>query len=119
MKLLIFSLLASGAISAAVGEAGLKVKRSTACNCELYFGADRVFTNGIATSPGRITTKAYYSTSDGRGSQRIDPNPCRVTWDRGNNPTDCSTWKQYAGPNGGACPKSIQIKTRLHCGGID
>ncbi|CZT47989.1 uncharacterized protein RSE6_08626 [Rhynchosporium secalis] len=119
MKLLIFSLLASGAMSAAVGEAGLKVKRSTACNCELHYGDDIVFSNGIPTLPGLITTKALYSTPYGNGLHRIDPNACRIEWDRGNNPTDCSTWKQYAGPNGGACPKSVQKKTTPHCGGVD
>ncbi|CZS91128.1 uncharacterized protein RAG0_01892 [Rhynchosporium agropyri] len=119
MKLLILSLLASGAMSAAVGEAGLKVKRSTACNCDLFFGRDRVTSNYVATSPGLITVNAFYATSDNRNHLLVHPGYCRVTWDRGNNPTDCSTWKQYAGPNGGPCPRSIQQKTNFHCGGID
>ncbi|CZT09916.1 uncharacterized protein RAG0_14518 [Rhynchosporium agropyri] len=119
MKLLILSLLISGAISAAVGGAGLKARASTACNCNIIFASrESVSTRNIPALPGKTQLNADYDRPNGQNGIVESSNACRVTWDRGQDPRDCSTWKQAAGPDGPNCPKSISLKRgRVSCYG--
>ncbi|XMA07497.1 hypothetical protein WAI453_000288 [Rhynchosporium graminicola] len=120
MKLLILSLLVSGAVSAAVGAAGLKARElPKACDCNIIFpNAQAVYTYGIPTLPGKTQLSANYYTVDSHFIPHTYVNACRVTWDRGHTPKDCSTWKQAAGPDGPNCPRSIFVKGRIECGPI-
>ncbi|XMA19920.1 hypothetical protein WAI453_012711 [Rhynchosporium graminicola] len=62
MKLLILSLLTSGAISAAVGGVGLGARAGTkVCNCNIRFsGGQSVSTRNIPTLPGKTKLNADY-----------------------------------------------------------
>ncbi|CZS95026.1 uncharacterized protein RAG0_04832 [Rhynchosporium agropyri] len=117
MKLLVLSLLTSGAISAAVGGAGLEARAEPAsCDCNLHFnGGQMINTRNIPTKPGTTQLNADYYNVDAEGFVHKFPNLCRVTWDRGQHPTVCSTWKQAAGPDGPNCPRSIFVKGKIDC----
>ncbi|CZT09222.1 hypothetical protein WAI453_005666 [Rhynchosporium graminicola] len=117
MKLLILSLLTSVAISAAIGGAGVEARAGpTACNCKISFpGRIAVYRDNIPALPGKTSLSATYdiTTTDGHSNEFTDA--CFVTWDRGQKPTVCSTWKQTAGPSGPKCPKSIQVYGKVKC----
>ncbi|XMA09802.1 hypothetical protein WAI453_002593 [Rhynchosporium graminicola] len=117
MKLLILSLLASGAISAAVGGAGLEARAvAKACTCNLMFlNTMSVTTKNIPTLPGQTQLGATLHYVDSGGNELERLNACRVTWDRGQNPHNCNTWKQAAGPDGPNCPRSIFVKGDIKC----
>ncbi|CZT09047.1 uncharacterized protein RAG0_13926 [Rhynchosporium agropyri] len=121
MKLLILSLLTSGAISAAVGGAGLGARDGPQwCNCRIKFNSQQsIYSWDIPTSPGETQINANYVFTEVNGKGHQYNNACRVTYDRGQNPKNCASWTQTHGPDGPNCPKSIFVKGHITCTGSD